>query len=596
MTAVPAALEVRGLRAELRSGQRIVDDVSLSVAPGEIVGIVGESGSGKTTTCLALLGYAQSGVRISGEIRLGDDVLALDQPRDWRAIRGRRISYVPQKAGTALNPSMRIGRALAEMLRTHGEGEASGDRVLEMLGVVGLPATPEFARRFPHQLSGGQQQRVCIANALICAPPIIVLDEPTTGLDAITQARILAELTRLRASLGVGMVYVSHDLAVVAQLADRIAVMYAGEVVEQGRTAEVLADPKHPYTRGLIACVPDHRSLRELRPPPRPAHGIDEPTGGCSFAPRCPRRLELCVIDRPPLEPVLPGREVRCFAWNAAAPEERGGSAALAARGAVDDAEAAPLLRVRHLHAEYRSRRDTLVAVQDLSFDVHAGACVALVGESGSGKTTAARAVAGLHPNATGELRLAGEPLSASVRARSVEQRRRVQTIFQSSADALNPSHTVRDAIARPARMLRRLSRTAADAEVERLLDAVRLPRRLAGRYPAELSGGEQQRVSIARALVANPDVLICDEITSALDVSVQAAVLELILELRTELGIGLLFITHNFGVVATVADDVIVLNGGEVCEQAPVDDVLQRARHPYTQQLLAAVPSIDMA
>jgi peptide/nickel transport system ATP-binding protein len=587
-TSAQQALSLSGLRVRVTNGEAIVEDIDLALEPGEILGLVGESGSGKTTTALSLLGYSNDGVEIcGGTLAIAGNAVTMDE--SMRALRGSVISYIPQDPGQALNPSLRIAAAIQDIVRAHPGSRAANTIVERMLETVGLPTS--HARRFPHELSGGQQQRVSIALALSCEPAVVVLDEPTTGLDVITQARILAELLRLRDERNISMVYVTHDLAVVAQIADRIAVMYAGRIVEQGRADMVLRRPRHPYTRGLLASIPDHVRPRTLEPMPGIAVGVGERPPGCSFAPRCPQRTRRCDAEMPALDQIGGQHEVRCFHWQQTPTVK---TIPLEVLERQPQTKHAPVLQVEGLCAEHRSRRETVVAAKDVSFTVASGACVALVGESGSGKTTIARAIAGLHPVAGGRIRLGDEDLRSLVRRRSLEQRRRVQLVSQNPADALNPRHTVRDTIGRPARVLRGLDRWAVPAEVDRLLECVRLPARLAGRYPRELSGGERQRVAIARALAANPDLILCDEITSALDVSVQAAVLKLLNDLRKDLGLSLLFITHDLGVVATVADEILVLE--TVCERGRTATVLRSPEHPYTQALLAAAPSVAEA
>jgi peptide/nickel transport system ATP-binding protein len=586
-------LEVEDLSVETPGGEPIIENVSFSLAPGEVLGVVGESGSGKTTAALALLGYTQSGARVTGgSVSVAGERVRAGNESEARAMRGRLVSYVPQNPGTALNPSMPIGAAIADMIRAHRAGKAAEAAISPALQTVHLPGDVQFQRRYPHQLSGGQQQRVCISVALVCEPPVVVLDEPTTGLDVVTQARILEELLRLRQEHDVSMVYVTHDLAVVAQVATRIAVMYAGRVVEEGPASELLRRPRHPYTKGLLTSIPDHLRPHVLEPLAGVAVGVGERPAGCAFAPRCALRIDLCEVAVPELIPVGTDRSARCIRADAVTPAELARPATSRERDRASDT----VLTVSELRAVHRSRHETVVAAEGVSFTIERGACVALVGESGSGKTTIARTVVGLHPVDAGEIRLGGELLSSNIRQRSVEQRRRIQIVFQNPADALNPRHTIRAAIARPVSLLRALPSRECNAEVDRLLDLVRLPRRVAERYPMELSGGERQRVGIARALVAQPDVLVCDEVTSALDVSVQAAVLDLLDGLRRDLGLGLLFITHDLGVVATVADHVLVLEQGHVAESGPVEALLQRAQHPYTQRLLSAAPSISHA
>jgi peptide/nickel transport system ATP-binding protein len=590
------ALQATGLRIDAPTGQPIVEDVSLQLQAGQILGIVGESGSGKTTTALALLGYTQGGGQLTaGRITVGGREVDVTDARALRTLRGRMVSYVPQNPGTSLNPSMRIGDAIGEMVRAHRAGKALDTTITDALERVGLPGTSGFQRRYPHQLSGGQQQRLCISVSLVCEPPVVVLDEPTTGLDVVTQARILEELVRLCADEGLAMAYVTHDLAVVAQIADRIAVMYAGRIVEQGPAREVLRRPRHPYTRGLLTSIPDHLRPAVLEAMPGVAVGVGERPDGCAFAPRCPLCVDACTSQVPDLRAVVaPDHLARCIRAEdvrVAAPEVPAASRAVDATG-----EAAPVLEVRGLRAEHRSRQETVVAAADVSFTIRQGRCVALVGESGSGKTTIARTIAGLHPLAGGTIRLQGAELPALARKRDTDQRRRIQLVFQNPADALNPKQTLATAISRPARLLRGLGAREAQAEVLRLLDLVRLPARIADRYPAEVSGGERQRVGIARALAAQPDVIVCDEVTSALDVSVQAAVLKLLAELRKDLGLAMLFITHDLGVVATVADEVLVLEYGLVCEQGPTGEILEHPSQDYSRRLLDAAPSVSHA
>ena len=582
-------LEATDLSVRALGGHEILHSVSLSLAPAEVLGIVGESGAGKTTLALALLGFALPGAEVtSGRLILGDQVL---DPRDWRSlsqVRGRRISYVHQSPATALNPSLRVEKAIQDMLEAHGGVGTPADALTS----VGLSGAPDFRRRYPHQLSGGQQQRVCVAIALACRPPVVVLDEPTTGLDVVSQSLIIRELHRLRQDLGIAMIYVSHNLAVVAQLADRIAVMYDGRVVEFGPTKTVLTRPQHPYTCGLLDSLPDHLSVKTIfsmdgRPPTPGTQGR-----GCAFAPRCPLQTSECDDAIPELIEVAGAHRARCIHVDRVGQLRRPKEYV---RGPASPRYLDVVLTVRDLRAEYKGRgRAKVPGVENVSFTLGAGECVALVGESASGKTTVARTIVGLHGRSSGEVELGGRRLSTLARNRGVRDRGAIQLIFQNPRSALNPHQTVTAAIARPAVLLRGMAASSAAHEVQKLLEQVRLPVDVADRYPSELSGGEAQRVAVARALAAQPLVLICDEITSALDVSVQAAVLELLGDLRRTLGLSILFITHDLGVVATIADRVLVLDRGSVCEEGAVQDILANPKHPYTKQLLDAAPSIS--
>lgn len=582
-------LEASRLSVELLSGRPVIQDVSLQLAPGEAIGLVGESGSGKTTTALALLGYARPGMRLAaGRVVISGHEVEISNELAARSIRGRLASHVPQDPATSLNPSMRVGAFIDDVLRSHGVDRAGGKTALTAFKRVHLPATTEFARRFPHQLSGGQQQRVLIASALVCGAPLMVLDEPTTGLDVVTQAHVLEAITELHRERGLAMVYVSHDLAVVSQVADRIAVMYGGRVVEEGTTGSILSRPRHPYTRGLIDSIPDYAVRRHLHGIPGVAVGLDDRPRGCAFAPRCPQRVARCESELPSLTGHHDGRRVRCFEVDRTPPLDS------AEHVAARQTRSEPMLVVDELTAIHKGRGTTVMAAQHVSFEVDRAGCIALVGESGSGKTTIARAIAGLHPPSEGTIRLGSELLAASAKDRPREIRRRCQIIFQNPYESLNPRHRVGDQINRPSRILRGLSSAEADAETVELLDRVRLPKRLARNFPAELSGGERQRVAIARALAAHPDVVICDEITSALDVSVQAAVIDLLSQLRDDLGLTLVFITHNLGVVNAIAERVLILDQGVICEQGTVDSVFTDPQHQRTRELLSSAPRLN--
>jgi len=583
-------LAVSGLEVRLDNGIIVIDEIEFELRRGEILGLVGESGSGKTTTGLAMLGYARPGVQIcSGSVQvLGNEMLGEPQEAIQR-IRRDLIAYVPQDAAVSLNPSVRVGAQVSAILRARGERGPFEDRVRSVFERVELPASEDFMRRFPHQLSGGQQQRVSLAVALVREPAIVVLDEPTTGLDVITQDRILREIRRLRDETGAAMLYVSHDLATVSALADRIAVMYAGRIVEMGSTESLLGRPRHPYTHGLISAIPDTTPGLTLRGIGGVAVGAGERAAGCSFVARCFLATSQCREEAP--EPAHPtaGTMVRCFEWKRTPPITISRNDERLRPVAAEEA----WLAVSHLQAVHRTRAGIVVAAYDVSFSIGPRRSLALVGQSGSGKTTIARCIAGLHVPSGGQISWRGALIPAKARDRSRAVRRDIQIVFQNPYESLNPRRVIGAQIARPARQLRGLGRADAQRDVALLLDRVRLPARIATRYPAELSGGERQRVAIARALAAAPKLLICDEVTSALDVSVQAAVIELLMELCAELDLSLLFISHDLGVVASVADEALVLEKGRVKEHGPVASLLRDPRADYTRELLAAAPKL---
>jgi peptide/nickel transport system ATP-binding protein len=588
------AIEVKDLRIEISSsGTDIVDDISLSIAPTEVLGLVGESGSGKTTVGLAMLGHQRRGARIAaGRIAIGDlDLLALPG-RKLRAARGRVISYVPQDPAASLNPARRIGAQLLETLEVHEWGDDDAERrerVVEVLGDVSLPHDRSFLRRYPHELSGGQQQRVVLAVAFACRPSVVVLDEPTTGLDVTTQAHVLGTVRRMTQTEGAAALYVSHDLSVVASFADRVAVMYAGRLVEQGPTRQLFESAAHPYTRLLLSAVPRMDVARELTAIPgrAPSPGARPP--GCPFAPRCELRIDACEAGLPPQVELEPGHTARCIR----AEEARGRVAAQSrtARIAAIDAQAPAAIEVTDLAADYGGAP----VVQDVNLTVGLHECVALVGESGSGKTTVARSISGLHAHWSGTILLNGEPLRNGIARRPRAAKREIQYVFQNPYGSLNPRRTVGQAIGRPLSLLD-VGGGEARRRVDEMLERVSLPAVYADKFPDQLSGGERQRVAIARALICEPRVLLCDEVTSALDVSVQAAIVTLLGEIQRELGLSVLFVTHNLPLVRSIAQRVAVMREGRIVEMGTVEQVLDSPSDGYTRRLIADAPKLETA
>lgn len=580
-------LQVHDLRVELPGQVDVVSGISFNLQAGEILGLVGESGSGKTTLATALLAHARRGARIvGGQVQVDGQALLSLEGEALRRARGSLIGYVAQDPATALNPALRIGHLLRETLAVHPSGldrAAQQQRINETLRDVGLPDDPEFLRRFPHQLSGGQQQRVMLALAFVLRPRLIVLDEPTTALDVSTQAHILATLRRLCKSQGVAAVYVSHDLAVIKDLVDRVMVMYAGRIVETASRDALFSRPSHPYTRGLLAAIPDVAGRRALQAIAGHAPAPGQRPQGCSFGPRCERFASVCALQEPALQAREPGRAVACLV-----PHDQPLQAiALTPIAAVTAQAEAPLLSIRGLNVAYDRQ-----VLFDIALQVQPGECLALVGESGSGKTSLARAIAGLGENALGELHYAGRPLPLQARQRDAGLRHQIQYIFQNPYRALNPRQTVYQTLSAPLEHFFAVKGVAARQRVEAVLKRVSLPASVADLYPHSLSGGERQRVAIARALLCEPRLLICDEITSALDVSVQASILDLLRQLQRE-GLTLLFVTHDLGVVRAIADRVLVLKVGRVVEQGAVDEVLDQPQAAYTRTLLEHSPSL---
>lgn len=591
-------LQVSDLSVALvNTGDDVVQGISFELLQGEILGLVGESGSGKSTVASALLGFARYGAQIiQGKIVVdGRQIRQLDE-KALRQVRGKVISYVPQDPATALNPALRIGKQLQEVLQVHEPQltlPAREQRIHAVLREVGLPVHAEFLKRFPHQLSGGQQQRVLLALAFVLQPKVIVLDEPTTALDVSTQTLVLNIIRQFCRQHGVAAVYVSHDLAVVKDLVDRVIVLYAGRIVEDAPLGVLFKQPVHPYSQGLLAAIPDVAERRQLAPIKGQAPAPGTRPQGCAFASRCPYRSELCSTVAPallhiPHDTPLTHR-VACYhsqqtalrAWNQVA--EAGSVITLNSEGAAQT-----LLTVRQMNAWYGPQQ----VLFDVSLQLEQGKCLALVGESGSGKTTLSRILAGLNDQAAGQVLFEQQPLSLSVRQRSDEARREIQYVFQNPYRALNPSLTVGQTLMTALRHFFPLSRQEAKAQVLEVLAKVSLQEKVFDAFPRELSGGERQRVAIARALVCQPKVLICDEITSALDVSVQASILVLLQQLQAQ-GLSILFVTHNLGVVRAIADQVVVLKDGHIVEQGDTAQVLDHPRHPYTQQLIAHAPSL---
>jgi peptide/nickel transport system ATP-binding protein len=590
-TAEPV-VRVADLRVIVPGSHTIVDGVEFELRPGEVLGLVGESGSGKTTVALALLGYARKGMELHGAALVdGTDVIAASESVR-QDVRGRVVSYVPQDPSASLNPALRLETQLRDRLRAHDRAGLDRDRrISDVLDRMHLPTTREFLRRYPHQLSGGQVQRVCIALAVLCRPRVLVLDEPTTGLDVMTQARVLELVNGVIAADDTAAVYVTHDLAVVSGLADRIAVMYSGLFMEEGPADALLGEPLHPYTRRLVQSTPSLHARTALvgisGSPLNPKDRAD----ACPFAPRCDYAAEKCVERLPALEELGSTRSVRCARVTelAEAAVDAAGVAANTLWRAHAGVDESALVGVHSLCAFYGSN-EVLHSVQ---LSIRQGECLALVGESGSGKTTLGRCISGLHVGgATGEIRFDGTAIPLEPSSRTEDVRRAIQYVFQSPYASLNPRHRIGHSIGMPLEVFG-LGGARPRERVRELLARVSLDPAYEARYPSQLSGGERQRVAIARALAAEPRVLVCDEVTSALDVSTQASILELLGQLRREMNLTILFITHHLPLVRAVADRAVIMRNGEVVEEGSAEALLDNPQDRYTRELISSTPVI---
>ena len=609
-------LDVRKLGVSYRMGGQWLSALrgfDLQLAAGEILGIVGESGSGKSTAALAMMRYLDKNARVDGgEMRFdGADMLAMNTA-DLRQLWARRVKLVPQNAGAALNPSMRVGRQAREAIQAAeiiGGAEAD-KRVIEAFRDVNLVDPERVARRYPHELSGGMQQRVAIAMALMCQPDLLVLDEPTTGLDVTTEAVILDLLRGLIGGRRAGALYITHNLGVVAQLCQRVVVLYAGEIMETAPVAALFEEPRHPYTRALLSSLPQagqRKSVSRLNAIPGNPPDLRDVGRGCVFAERCALVVDQCRSEKPPLEEAGQGRLTRCFRWREMdeisgshpPPDPTGGPRGVKPGTEGDILTATALAKHFPVPRSLddilrRQKRKPIRAVDGVDLQLQPGQTLGLVGESGSGKTTLARIVIGLESRTGGELELLGADIQGDLRSRPRELLSQAQMVFQNPQSSLNPYLSVRQTLRRPLVKLRGMSRTQADAEVLRLLAAVNLRADYAERYPDALSGGEKQRVAIARAFASQPRLVICDEPVSALDVSVQAAVLNLLADLQSRQGSACLFISHNLSVVGYLADVIAVMYLGQIVELAPVERLFHAPSHPYTEALLAAIPAPD--
>ncbi len=575
----------------------VLRGVSFDVGRGESYGLVGESGCGKSTVALAIVRYlARNGTVTGGSISVGDrDVLGLGG-RGLREYRARSVSMVYQNPGAALNPTIRVGTQIAEAFTVLGDSaQQARERSHEALALVQIADPESVMSRYPHQLSGGMQQRTLIAMALAKSPELLVLDEPTTGLDATVEAEVLDLVSQLQRELHTSVLFISHNLGVISKMCSRVGVLYAGRLVEEGPVDTVLRDPRHPYTVGLLRCIPrggvrkDHGRLDTI-PGFLPPLGAELP--GCVFADRCALADQRCRDEEPPLVTVESGHESRCW-YHERAHELPRAEASDIELPAVDRADA-PLVRIEEISKVFRQRGHDVHALSEVSAAIWPGETLGLVGESGSGKTTLARTLLGIVQPTSGAALLEGGALPTRYQKRSREELRALQIVFQNPDSALNRRHSVRRILLRSLKKLAGVSGGAAEARMLDLATRVRLTERTLTQKPSQLSGGLKQRVAVARAFAGDPKLVVCDEPTSALDVSVQAAILNLLVELQAEKRVAYLFISHDLGVVRYISDRIAVLYLGRLQELGPADVVFDGPHHPYTEALLSAVPTID--
>lgn len=610
-------LSVKNLAVSYKTRKGEVDavrDVTFDIRRGENLGLVGESGCGKSTVAYAMVNFLGSNGFIKrGEVQFKGESLRGRSEAELRALRGGDISMVYQEPMSALNPSMRIRDQLAESLITH-RGVAKNDAYaesLEALKKVYMPDPDGVMTRFPHQLSGGQQQRVVIAMAMLNNPSLLIMDEPTTALDVTVEAAVLDLIAELQRKYNTAALYISHNLGVVARVSDKVAVMYAGEIVELAPSRQIFKNPMHPYTQGLMRCLPDvdaPKGTRTLFPIPGRVPSPANLPQGCIFAPRCEQARDECTVEHPALIETEPGHQVRCLRrakdwqevqrlWSIGEEKPTEAPSRVAGESVLDVEEAkvyypVPFTTVGGLFG--LEKRKYVRASDDVSFTIKRGRTLGVVGESGCGKSTMAKAIVGLEPLYEGKIDFLNVDISQPVSKRNIESIRELQMVFQDPNGVLNPSYTIGEQIAFSLRRFGTVPPHQVRAEVERLLNAVKLDASYYNRLPRQLSGGEKQRVGIARAISTNPAMVVCDEPVSALDVSVQAAVLNLLLEIQNTHDTTMILISHDLSSVRFFSDDVAVMYLGRIVEIGPCETIYSPPNHPYTTALLAAVPRPD--
>ncbi len=609
-------IENLGIAYETRTGDvQAVLNVNFSVREGETMGLVGESGCGKSTIAFGIVNFLGPNGKITeGSVRFQGNELVGRSESELKKLRGNRIAMVYQDPMQALNPSLRLGDQLTEVLTYHTDltEKQAWERSVEMLKRVYMPDPGDVMNRYPHQISGGQQQRVVIAMAMLNNPALLIMDEPTTALDVTVEAAVLDLIEDLKNDFKAANIFITHNLGVVARVSDHMCVMYAGEMVERGSVKEIFKQPSHPYTRGLLASVPKlGESKLESRLTPirgRVPAPADRPKTACVFAPRCDYATDECLKAKPHLMEVSEGHVARCI--YAEEIENRSRTTRRRDRRDQPDAHESDrdenILGIEGLKVYYPQESQSIVslfglgekryvkAVDDVSLRLQKGRTLGVVGESGCGKSTLVKGLIGLEPVTDGDLQFMGIEVNDTVSDRDTRLIKEMQMVFQNPDSTLNPSYPVGKQIARPIKRFKTVPRSQVKDEVIRLLRAVRLSAAYYDRLPRQLSGGEKQRIGIARALASRPDLIICDEPVSALDVSVQAAVINLLLEIQQTFGSSMIFIAHDLSVVRFFSDDIAVMYLGQVVEVGPADAIYQPPYHPYTEALLSAVPIPD--